>query len=86
MERDCMIGHACSMFLKERMCDDSDIYSIHVCDDCGMIAQCKKNMDVYVCPYCRDNGSGTTKVIMPYAFKTLLQELLTARILPAIMT
>ncbi len=86
MERDCMIGHGTACFLKERMSDDSDIVTVHFCDDCGNIADKKKNVDVWVCPNCKDEGSGTSKVNMPYAFKTLIQELLTCRILMAPIT
>lgn len=34
MERDCMLSHGISAFLKERMMEASDAYRIHVCDTC----------------------------------------------------
>lgn len=90
MERDAMIAHGCSLFLKERFVDTSDIYTTWVCSKCGLIAQKKK--DIWICGSCskliENQGeiSYANKVIMPYAFKLLIQELMAINILPRIKT
>jgi DNA-directed RNA polymerase II subunit RPB2 len=38
MERDCMISHGISAFLKERMYDSSDGFRIHVCDQVSLFS------------------------------------------------
>lgn len=94
MERDSIISHGMSKFLKERLMDTSDAYSTYVCDLCGLFAQriIKKenktypqNTDIYHCPSCR-NRTKISKIIIPYAFKLLIQELLSMNIAPRIRT
>jgi DNA-directed RNA polymerase II subunit RPB2 len=84
MERDCMIAHGLSKFLKERLLDVSDSYTCHVCNKCGMFAQRIINVnyqkfpmetDIYKCKAC-NTGNEIFKVTIPYCFKLLLQELL----------
>jgi DNA-directed RNA polymerase II subunit RPB2 len=64
MERDCMIAHGVSSFLKERFFDLSDAYQMYVCPLCG-------HMDKK-CNPCEQEG---VKVNIPYACKLLFQEL-----------
>jgi DNA-directed RNA polymerase II subunit RPB2 len=68
MERDCMIAHGTSRFLKERLFDQSDPYTVVICDECGCIATTQTN-----CRSCETDM--VSKVNLPYASKLLLQEL-----------
>ncbi len=83
-----------SKFLKERLLDTSDPYSTYVCDICGLFAQrvTKKenkmypqDSDVYYCPSCK-NKTKISRVIIPYAFKLLIQELMSMNVAPRIRT
>lgn len=67
MERDCMIAHGTSAFLKERLCEVSDNYNILVCTDCKSITIPDK------CHICGKNN--IVKTVFPYATKLLVQEL-----------
>lgn len=68
MERDCMITHGNSRFLKERLFDMSDPYNVIICDNCGMITAAQDE-----CTTC--NKDAVTPVNYPYAAKLLQQEL-----------
>jgi DNA-directed RNA polymerase subunit B len=81
MERDCLIGHGAAMLLKERLLDESDRTVVNICEDCGLIAYYDRVKDKYVCPICGDKAR-STRVVMSYAFKLLLQELMSLGIAP----
>jgi DNA-directed RNA polymerase II subunit RPB2 len=94
MERDALIAHGLSKFLNEKMMYNSDAYATYVCDICGLFAQRaprKENKtepspsDVYYCPNC-NNVNKITKIMIPYAFKLLLQELMAMSVAPRIRT
>ena len=85
MERDCMIAHGASQFLRERLLESSDNYYLHICDHCGLFATKLKDKDVYECKKCA-NHTDTLLIILPYAAKLLLQELLSMTIVPRIIT
>ncbi len=81
MERDCLIGHGAAMLLKERLLDESDRTIVYVCESCGLIAYYDRIKDRYICPVCGEKAK-ISSVVMSYAFKLLLQELMSLNILP----
>ena len=85
MERDAIAAHGMSQFLRERQMECSDIYSMHICDVCGLIASKIPGLDNYQCNSCK-NQSRISKVVVPYCFKLLVQELLSMGIKAAIRT
>lgn len=86
MERDAVIAHGMSMFLKERFMEASDGYVMHVCNACGMIASSRiKFPNIYKCDNCKDS-TDISKIQVPYSFKLLSQELMALNIMPRIRT
>jgi hypothetical protein len=67
-ERDCIIGHGTTKFLKERLGDQSDPFVATVCNQCGNFAT-KPNY----CKVCDTNQ--ISKVNLPYISKLVMQEL-----------
>jgi len=85
MERDCMISHGSSYFLKERMIDVSDKYTVYICNKCNLIIPGNKEENMYECKKC-NNFSNFTKICIPYACKLLFQELMCMSIGPRMIT
>ena len=79
MERDCLIGHGISEFLKERMLDTADNFRVFICKNCGMTASVNPNKNIYKCNTCKTSAD-IVQVRIPYAFKLLSQELYTMNI------
>ncbi len=79
MEKDCLVAHGASLLLKERF--DSDKTTIHVCEECGMLAVYDDFRNNRFCHRCGSNV--TINVIeISYAFKLLLDELKALGIAP----
>tara|TARA_B110000285_G_scaffold57608_1_gene65826 strand:- start:164 stop:3862 length:3699 start_codon:yes stop_codon:yes gene_type:complete len=72
MERDSLLGHGLSGFLRESMMERSDRYEVNIDKTTGLISNEKSEND--------------TKVAIPYAMKMLLQEIQTMSIAPRLIT
>jgi len=81
MERDVGIAHGAAFLLREKLLEASDKYTVYVCNICGLFANKMPKKDVYHCQSCK-NSTRISKVILPYAFKLLIQELMSVQILP----
>jgi len=81
MERDCLIGHGAAMLLRDRLLEESDKYILYVCENCGYIAYYDIRQRKYVCQICADKGRVSAAVVS-YAFKLLLQELMSLCVAP----
>jgi DNA-directed RNA polymerase subunit B len=82
MERDCLIGHGAALLLRERLLDESDKYTAMVCEECGMLAEYDRNRDRYRCRVCAPRTTTISKVSISYAFKLVVQELMSLGIWP----
>ena len=75
MERDCMISHGASAFLKERLLDVSDAFRVHICEICGLMTPIAKlSQGQFECRPCK-NKTKIAQIVIPYAAKLLFQEL-----------
>src|SRR5665648_127889 len=81
MERDCLIGHGAAMLLRDRLLEESDKYTLYICESCGQIAFFDMKQRRHVCKIC-DEKAKISPVIVSYAFKLLLQELQSLCITP----
>lgn len=84
MERDCMVAHGATEFLKEIMMEKSDNFQCYVCKSCGLIGLVNPKAGIYKCMTCDTAEFSTVRV--PYAYKLFLQELesmsISSRLLP----
>jgi DNA-directed RNA polymerase subunit B len=84
MEVDCLIGHGSSIVLRETMRERSDRVVIYVCEECGMIGYYDANRDRLMCPIHKDKAT-LKPVEVTYAFKLLIQELMSMGIRPRLV-
>jgi DNA-directed RNA polymerase III subunit RPC2 len=73
MERDCLIAYGASQLLLERLMTSSDGVSIDICQRCGLFGY--KGF----CQTCKSTRE-VTQMIMPYAAKLLVQELISMNV------
>ena len=83
MERDAIVAHGASTFLKERMLDVSDNFRVFICRQCGLLCTANPEKNIYKCTTCKNNAD-ITQVRIPYAMKLLIQELMTMGVSPRI--
>lgn len=90
MERDAILAHGASLFLKDRLMDNSDRFDVPVCGECGFLACRDAKTRMRFCVYCNNRASAqygykvsddfscdrVVNVTIPYAFKLLLSEML----------
>jgi DNA-directed RNA polymerase II subunit RPB2 len=68
MERDVMIAHGSARFLKERLFEQSDPFTVPICQECGNLSDFKKE-----CKICKTDNVAETNI--PYASKLVFQEI-----------
>ncbi|MFH0831535.1 MAG: DNA-directed RNA polymerase subunit B'' [archaeon] len=78
MEQQALVAHGASLLLKERY--DSDKVTVHVCIKCGIMAIKDNIHNKIYCPICQN--SPVEPVQISYAFKLLVDELISLHILP----
>jgi DNA-directed RNA polymerase subunit B len=81
MERDCLIGHGASALLRDRLLEESDKYTVMVCEVCGLLAYHDVKQNKYICRIDGDKAI-ISGVQLSYAFKLLLQELMALGVAP----
>jgi len=69
------------MVLKDRLLEESDKTEIHVCEKCGLIAYYDAKTRRYICRVDGDSAKIST-VTVAYAFKLLVQEMMSLVIAP----
>ena len=85
MERDAIVAHGASVFLKERMIDVSDHFKCFICNKCGLICTANPERNIYKCNNCKNNAE-ISQVRIPYAMKLLMQELMSMSVAPRLVT
>ena len=77
MERDCLVAYGASQLLRERLMLSSDKHEVEVCEQCGFM--CYGGW----CQRCQSAGGPpgqVVKMVMPYAAKLLVQELVSMNV------
>jgi DNA-directed RNA polymerase II subunit RPB2 len=73
MERDSVLSHGVSQFMKESMMERSDKFRWCICKRCGTLPIYSTNIKSNICNNCNNNELAVIET--PYSFKLLVQEL-----------
>ena len=84
MERDCLIAYGASMMLKDRLLEESDKAEINVCERCGLLSYYDVKQRRFVCRVCGEKAK-ISSVVIAYAFKLLLQEMMSLNVAPRLL-
>jgi len=83
MEKEALLAHGSAMSSHDRLAFSSDLSTIYVCRNCGMLAYYDYLKGVFRCLLCGTKGD-IVPVRVSYAFAVLLKEMISAGIYPAI--
>ena len=86
MERDCILSHGATNFLKETLQDRSDNYRLYICNHCGLVCAINKESNIMKCKNCNLTNFKYSEIRLPYAMKLFIQELETMGIAPRLVT
>jgi DNA-directed RNA polymerase beta subunit len=81
MEKDCLLAHGAALILKERFASDET--EIPICKKCGIAVIENKQKGIIQCPLC-GKPDHIVKVRMSYAFKLVMDEMMSMGILPRV--
>ena len=84
MERDTVLSHGISNFIKESMMERSDKFCWCVCKRCGTLVAFNVKENINMCRNCKNDDVAV--IHTPYAFKLFIQELETMGIQPRLNT
>ncbi len=84
MERDCLIAYGASMMLKDRLLEESDKAEVNICERCGLLSYYDVKQRRYICRVDGDKAK-ISSVVIAYAFKLLLQEMMSLNIAPRLL-
>jgi hypothetical protein len=84
MERDTVLSHGISNFIKESMMERSDKFCWCVCKRCGTLVAFNMKENINMCRNCKNDDVAV--IHTPYAFKLFIQELETMGIQPRLNT
>lgn len=73
MERDVVLAHGMSQFVKESMMEKADSYKWAICKHCGTLAKYAPSRGLFECMGCK--STQLSVISTPYSFKLLMQEL-----------